>query len=351
MYPSDENPNFGIFVKNFEDSFIESGGEIKYKSVLTKTKDNTLIKTISYLKHYYKILKTGLFGDYDIIYIHYVAHNSIPVLLISKIRKTKIVLNVHGDDVLPRTRFVHFLQYFVEQLMFDSDLIITPSLFFKEIIIEKTKHKVKEIFVSPSGGIDLNIFNSNQTYLTKKNNEQIILGFVSRIEDGKGWRLFLELIKKFKTNNQYKVIGTIVGNGSQDGLLEEKIKEYNLEDIISRLPSLNHIELSQTYKMMDLFIFPTLLPESLGLVGLESMACGTPVIGSNIGGLKSYIQENQNGFLFKTNDLEDLYMKTLKYLNLSQSEKKNIIINCKKTAKEYDSKYISNSLFNKLLHL
>lgn len=47
---------------------------------------------------------------------------------------------------------------------------------------------------------------------------------------------------------------------------------------------------------MDLFVFPTQLEESLGLVGLEAMACGVPVIGSCIGGLTDYIEEGTNGF-------------------------------------------------------
>ena len=58
------------------------------------------------------------------------------------------------------------------------------------------------------------------------------------------------------------------------------------------------------YNIATVFIFPS-REEPLGLVGLESIACGTPVIGSNIGGIPEYINEN-NGLLFDPNEPKEL---------------------------------------------
>ena len=60
----------------------------------------------------------------------------------------------------------------------------------------------------------------------------------------------------------------------------------------------------QLYNIATVFIFPS-REEPLGLVGLESIACGTPVIGSNIGGIPEYINEN-NGLLFDPNEPKEL---------------------------------------------
>ena len=54
--------------------------------------------------------------------------------------------------------------------------------------------------------------------------------------------------------------------------------------------------------------------ESLGLVGIESLACGVPIIGSNIPGIQSYLVDNFNGLLFKSGNIEDLSKKLMSYL-------------------------------------
>jgi glycosyltransferase involved in cell wall biosynthesis len=349
MYPTLDNPNYGVFVKNFEDSFIKSGGEIKYKAVLTKPNKSIFLKLLSYFKHYLLIMKIGLFYDYDVIYVHYVAHNSLPILLINNFINKKIILNVHGDDILPRTKFVRLLQYFVKKIIYKSELVVVPSEYFKDKVLEIAKDRVNEIYISPSGGVDLEIFNFKEKIL-EVNNEKIniSIGFVSRIDSGKGWYLFLDLIERLNKISVYSVKGIIVGNGNEDDLLSNEILKCNLANYIIKYPNLNHKELSKIYSSLDLFIFPTMLFESLGLVGLEAMACGTPVIGSDIGGLRTYIRENVNGFLFIPNDSDDLYSKTLKYLNHSEMDKKTIIKNCISTAKEYDSKSISKKLFDKI---
>ena len=58
------------------------------------------------------------------------------------------------------------------------------------------------------------------------------------------------------------------------------------------------------YNIATIFIFPS-REEPLGLVGLESIACGTPVIGSNVGGIPEYINKN-NGLLFDPNEPKEL---------------------------------------------
>ena len=63
-------------------------------------------------------------------------------------------------------------------------------------------------------------------------------------------------------------------------------------------------KLNILYNIATVFIFPS-REEPLGLVGLESIACGTPVIGSNIGGIPEYINK-RNGFLFDPNEPKEL---------------------------------------------
>lgn len=102
---------------------------------------------------------------------------------------------------------------------------------------------------------------------------------------------------------------------------DEKIRDLYLDNLIKYIGPIPYHSLPEIYCTLDLFIFPTCLEESLGLVGLEAMACEVPVIGSYIGGLKDYIKDKENGFFFTPGNAEELSNKIELYLSLSSSEK------------------------------
>lgn len=105
-------------------------------------------------------------------------------------------------------------------------------------------------------------------------------------------------------------------------------------------------ELNQYYSKMDLFVFPTLLRESLGLVGLEAMAASVPVIASKIGGITDYLKDGYNGFYFNPGDSDDLADKIQKFIELSDGDKKTMSYHARETAENYQSNMVSTSLFN-----
>ena len=87
-----------------------------------------------------------------------------------------------------------------------------------------------------------------------------------------------------------------------------------------------------------MFAFPTYTKcESLGLVGLEAMACEVPVVASNKYGPTSYLVDNKNGLFFEQKNSEDLANKIIKILDLNQEEKKKMKNKARETAIKYDS--------------
>ena len=98
-------------------------------------------------------------------------------------------------------------------------------------------------------------------------------------------------------------------------------------------------------------MFPTALNESLGLVGLEAMSCGLPVIASNIGAPSAYINEGVNGFLFETNNAESLTKRIIEYNSLSVTSKLSLRENAISTSILYDSEKVSANLYQQLLEL
>ena len=66
--------------------------------------------------------------------------------------------------------------------------------------------------------------------------------------------------------------------------------------------------------MGDVFVFPS-REEPLGLVGIEALTCGLPVIGTEIGGIKDYLVDNFNGLLFEPQNSNQLAEKISALIN------------------------------------
>ena len=101
-----------------------------------------------------------LFHRYELIYVHYITYSSIPLLFLSKIKKLNIVVNIHGDDLLTKSKVAENVLQAVHKLLINSKLVVVPSEFFKDILIDKFKDiRLQNIFVSPSGGVEKSFYN------------------------------------------------------------------------------------------------------------------------------------------------------------------------------------------------
>jgi len=104
---------------------------------------------------------------------------------------------------------------------------------------------------------------------------------------------------------RYAVVGS-VSPGNEDHLvrLHELIREKNLEDKIFFTGDIE--EVRDIYAAFDITVVPSVLPEPFGRVVMESMAAGTPVVGSRCGGIPEQIVDGLTGLLFNPGHEEDL---------------------------------------------
>jgi len=345
MYPSLGDPLFGVFVKNIKEGLEKINVDFSSISCIEGKSGNIFQKTGKYLRYFGSIISNYSKGNYDLIYIHYLSINSILFRLIFLLYPIKsIVVNVHGSDVM-KEHFV--MRFFNTYLLRKAQLIVVPSEYFKEEMLLRYRFlESKDIFVSPSGGVNTDVFYEKHN----KQNNELILGFVSRIDNGKGWDLFLMLINDLKKMN-LAVKGIIVGDGLERVKLLALINTLQIQDVVDYRGLLSQDKLIDMFNQMDLFIFPTLLCESLGLVGLESITCGTPVIASNIGGPSGYIIDGVNGYKFKPGSSKELTSKVLQFIELDEAGKEKIRIQAIKTSIEYSHQIVIKKLHQKLLEL
>ncbi len=345
MYPTKEQPVFGVFVKNFEDGVLENGGII-YKSVISGKGKTKLQKIFKYLGFFFSVYKNLLLKDFDLVYVHYSTHSVLPLVPVYKFITKPIIINAHGGDLLPQNKMSEVLFKITRNCVHNCKMMVVPSRYFCEIAKKKYNHN--NVFVSASGGINTELFKPVEIL---KDQMVFTLGYVSRIDEGKGWDTVLDALFNLVLQKITNVRLLMIGGGVQQSQLIDKISSLGLKDYVTYLGSIPQKELPLYYTQMDVFVFPTRLPEGLGLVGLEAMACGVPVIGSDIGGLKDYIKSGYNGELFELGNSQALCEIIKRFMILDIKEREQYQNNAIITARQYDSQAVGQKLYNRLLEL
>lgn len=343
MYPSYKDPTYGVFVRNFYEYITNRNGtDNTYLIAIKGRAKSAWRKIMDYFVFYVRIIFSTLLNKYDLIYVHTVTFPTPPLRIVSAIKNLPLAFNVHGSDWLTHSSAAMKLKRMAFPLLSNCKFIVAPSSVFKEVIMQELPNMdANRIYVSYSGGLNSDLFKPAKVEQTG----EIILGFVSHIIEKKGWRLFVDAIYRLK-NKGYAVKGIMAGAGEQSQKLLAYISEYGLECCIRYLGAVNQDNLPTLYNQMTLFVFPTLFYESLGLVGIEAMACGVPVIGSNYGGLKEYIRNGENGFLFEPGDVDDMCSKIESYINLNDEERNRMQIEALNTSKRFDKKVVMDNLFS-----
>ncbi|MCB0452315.1 MAG: glycosyltransferase family 4 protein [Aequorivita sp.] len=336
MYPSPEKVRYGIFVKNFEEA-VADFFQVE-KVVLTK-KYSFLSKFLGYLKLYFQIVQLYFIcKKNDLVYVHFPLHLA-PALLPLWWLNRKIVLNFHGSDLVFNSTLKKALSLFLIPGLKKSNIVL-PSDYYKEKLLAEFSVSPSKLYVYPSGGINSNVFSPNR----KGENSSFVIGFVSNFIEGKGWRIFFDALRRIKEEKSianFEIL--MVGDGPDKPEIEDLLAALDIKfEIISNI---SQKELAVIYNQMDVFVFPTYREEeSLGLVGLEAMACGVPVIASKTGGPMGYVEENVNGFLFDKKDVKMLTEKMLAFYALTKEQKNTMKHNAITTAQAYDSVNVNKNL-------
>ena len=349
MFPSEENPGYGVFVENFGSSLCVQGVCVDY-AVISGRGRHKLDKLLRYFVFGCKAVWKGLFNRYDCVYVHYIAHSMLPLVLLLKLKRIRLICNAHGEDLLPSSRVERLIFKLVKGTVSKSKMIVVPSEYFAQI----ARHHFpdNEVFVSPSAGVDLDIFKSSSAPASSADGA-LHLGFVSRIDAGKGWDVLLYAVRKLRqTHPDLRIRVTLVGEGAQVSELVRLIAELELDEFVSYRGALPQSKLPEFYSSLDAFVFPTVrAAESLGLVGLEALACGIPAICSDIGGIRGYMREGVNGYLFAPGDAEALAQKIIDFSRLTPEQIAAFKTAALATAQRYGRAQVSSDLYAKLVEV
>ena len=150
-------------------------------------------------------------------------------------------------------------------------------------------------------GVDLSVFRPlDQKSVRDRlglNGEKILL-YVGRIEPLKGLDLLVETAAQMDIGEcvRFIVVGADANGDFELDRLKQLAKERDLEDQIDFVGQVDHTDLPLYYNAADVCVVPSYY-ESFGLVALEAMACGTPVVATRVGGLSTIIHHGRTGYL------------------------------------------------------
>lgn len=184
----------------------------------------------------------------------------------------------------------------------------------------------REIYILPNS-VDVERFRPmTGRHLKEKlglEDNRIIL-YVGRLHKEKGVEY---LVDAFKTIKQWHpdVVLVIVGKGSEKESLVFQAKKLSLQQSILFMDYLPHEMLPELYNSCDILTSPSIV-EPFGMVLIEAMACGKPVVGSKVGGIKDIIDDGENGFLVEPGRPDQL------------AEKIHLILSDKKMQKRFGTK-------------
>ncbi|UCH13413.1 MAG: glycosyltransferase family 4 protein [Bacteroidales bacterium] len=344
MYPTKKDPAYGVFIKNICSGLTNQGCSVKLITIYGRP-GNYLLKLVKYVILYLKILFIN-FKDYDFVYLSYPSHTYIPCLF-RRIETNKVIVRLHGTDLIPvsKSTLSKFMQKVVFKCVQRARLIVVPSTYFKNILIDLLNKsnihlESSKIFINPSGGVNHEIL-----YPVRSDAHDFQIGYIGRFDKTKGTRVLLRAIKHLEF--PYKLI--MVGDGPEKKYIINYIKSNNLSEKIILYKEQPQEILGQFYNLFSVFVFPTLRKqESLGNVAIEALSCGVPVIGSNIAAVKDYIKEDYNGYLFEPDNSAKLSERLNMFYNLPREKKNQLKDNARRSVVKYSSQKVSLDFYNKL---
>ncbi|EMA58383.1 glycosyltransferase family 4 protein [Halorubrum lipolyticum] len=125
---------------------------------------------------------------------------------------------------------------------------------------------------------------------------------VSRLDPRKGIDKAIRAFAQLDRDDTELLIG---GTGRLEASLRELATELGVADRVRFLGFVPDEELPSLYSSVDLFVLPSEY-EGFGIVFMEAMACGTPVIGTDVGGIPTAIDDGETGYLVPKNGVEEL---------------------------------------------
>lgn len=336
MYPSSFNKMSGIFVYQQARALVENGCDVMvvspvpwapfplnrmsekwrgYSSIPYRGSGTIRAYYPRYLQFPGDILfdKTGYFMaagiqktideiyrdfKFDIIHSNVALPDGYSGMIESRKFGVPHVVTVHGQDFQVTIKRNEKYKKAVFKVLNDADRVITVSSKLKNIVQGEPFYSKIDVI---NNGIDSDCINMAAA---DRHGGNIKILSVSNLKETKGIQINLQAINMLK--DKYPNIHyDIIGSGEYEGKLKSLTKDLKIEGMVNFLGKKSHEEVIRYMAGCDIFSLPS-YSEGFGMVYIEAMSQGVPVIGVAGEGIEDAIKDGYNGFLVKREDANSL---------------------------------------------
>ncbi len=252
------------------------------------------------IKAYKELKKIINEGEYDIIHCHTPVGAMLTRMAAGSARKkgSKVFYTAHGFHFYTGAPLINWLLFYpVERIMARmTDVLIAIN---KEDYTRAKNFKAEKVVYVPGVGIDLKKFNKRIGNRDEKraklglNADDFVLLSIGELSAQKNHAVVLDALRELKTSGKLSGIQYVIcGHCDLDETLAKKANVLDISEHVHFLGYRNDV--SEICNVADLFV-STSLQEDLPVVLIEAMACGLPVICSEISGSKNLIKNGLNG--------------------------------------------------------
>lgn len=260
-------------------------------------------------KYLWELLKIIHRHQISILHAHNFGSKLWAVLCKMSHPRLKLAFTIHDTMMMPK---LDARQLWIHRNLIDVHIAISKTV--ASLCDQRGVKNYQQIY----NGINLQQFSNPEKFsLTQRlslysfEQKPLRIVQVGRMDYSvKGQDILLEALSQCKRNGlkvHVALMGGVYDYNRQSFLtLQNQVNSLNLNDEVEFLT--NRLDVPEVLAQNELFVLPSRF-EGLGLVVLESMAAGLPVIASNIDGPRELITDGQNGLLFECGNSDDLYSK------------------------------------------
>lgn len=263
----------------------------------------------------------------DLLHAHSTVPTGLIVAITTKFIRLPFFVTAHGMDInrfVDSFIFTHLIAYALNSS--DRTIAVSENLAEKMKSMHVDKNKISVL----RNAVDTDRFKPMKNREIRNvygiNEKTLLILFVGYLDDFKGIFELINAFYEIKKENRNTLL-MMVGTGPKKSELNERISKLGLENSVILTGKISPIDIHKYYQAADIFVLPS-YTEGGGppLVVLEAMACGVPVIVSDVGGMPEVIKDGENGFVVPVKNEEDLVKKLNVLINntkLRENFKKN----------------------------
>src|SRR3989339_458474 len=259
------------------------------------------------IKHEVDIEKIKIFGRAEIVWLY------------KKInKKNKLVIHYHMDvfDLSDLARILSIPSKLIFNSLFDmADAITCASKdYIKNSSIKGIYKEHENKFYEIPFGVDLDKFRVQKNKKTENTKKILFVGGLDRAHYFKGLSVLFKALADIKLDGFGWGLD-VVGSGNFKNKYRRETEELGIGNNVCFLGDISNDALPDIYNQADLLILPSIdKSEAFGLVLLEAMASGVPVIASSLPGVRTVFEDGRQGFFAAPGDKKDLKNKIIKIL-------------------------------------